>query len=76
MTNLEETALREEWGKEIENEMPTVFIIDGEKEIADWWLKKMKEHDSAEKSRIASRIEHMFVNAPETYHAIKQIIYS
>lgn len=31
---------------------------------------------SAEKERINSRLEYMFANAPETYHAIKQIIYN
>lgn len=34
------TQWREEWSKEIDNEMPMVFIVDGEKEIADWWITK------------------------------------
>ena len=45
-------------------------------DITKWWLKHRDEAVRDEKQRIASRLQHMFVNAPETYHAIKQIIYS
>ena len=39
-----ETIL-EEWSKDVDNEMPDVFIIDGEKEIAKWWIDKILARD-------------------------------
>jgi len=32
---------REEWSQEVDNEMPMVFIVDGEEQIAYWWLNKI-----------------------------------
>jgi len=42
MTNTEK-KLRDEWSQEVDKEMPSVLIVDGEKEIADWWLNKIAQ---------------------------------
>lgn len=82
MTKTEETALRNEFYDKFTNDpandsvMWKVVTLGGPSEIADYWLAKMKARESEEKSRIASRLEHMFANAPETWFAIKSIIYA
>ena len=74
MTNLEETALRDSF-ETLFGEAP-----DGNQSlwdaIEDYWIVQMDKREREEKSRIDSRLEYMFANAPETYWAIKQIIYS
>ena len=34
--------IRGEWSQEVDNEMPMVFIVDGEEQIAYWWLNKIE----------------------------------
>ena len=75
MTPIQETALRNEWCNHFdEHAIPVVAEF---RDMAlEFWLAKMKARESEEKDRIDSRLAYMFANAPETYHAIKQIIYS
>ena len=58
MTNTEK--IREEWSQEVDKEMPIVLIVDGEKEIADWWLNKMAQALAEERESVNNKIEEYF----------------
>jgi len=45
-----EKRLRDEWSQ-------GVFIVNGEKEIADWWLNKIHQAVAEERERVVERIE-------------------
>jgi len=41
--NNTEKILRDEWSQGVDEEMPMMFIVDGEKEIADWRINKITQ---------------------------------
>jgi len=64
MTNTEK-ILRDEWSKEVDEGMPMEFIVDGEKEIADWWINKITQALAEERARVLLLIEKNYTDEIE-----------
>lgn len=52
MTQQEEDKLREGFSKEVETEFGSQFVQDYEREIADYWIAKIKEREESLVERI------------------------
>jgi len=60
-----EKRLRDEWSKGVDEEMPMMFIVDGEKEIADWWINKITQALAEERARVLLLIEKNYTDEIE-----------
>ena len=49
--------IEKEWSHEVDNEMPMVFIVDGEEEIARWWIGKIDQVVEEERASMMAKIE-------------------